>query len=82
MKSILFTISKNDLIKSAIMAAIGAVLGAVDSGIKTHTLAFTLAWFLPVIKGAGVAGLGYLAKNYFSNSNGQFAKKEQTPEVK
>lgn len=82
MKSTFLSLSKNDLIRGAVIAGIiaggNSLLQILDSYINTnaghplptgHELLFSL-------KIAGGAALSYLFKNFITNSSDQLLKKE------
>lgn len=82
MKSTFLSLSKNDLIKGAIIAGIiaggNSLLQILDSYINTkagHPFP-TGPELLFSLKIAGGTALSYLIKNYITNSNDQFLKKE------
>ena len=78
MKSKLFLLSKNDLIKGVITSFLGALVAGVIQLINTNELSLLTA--KSVLLGAASAGLGYLLKNFFSNSNGVPFNSEPIPD--
>lgn len=62
-----------DLVKGLITAIFGAVSGIILPIIQSGS--FSIDWMM-VVRAALAAAFGYLAKNLFTNSDGQFMKKE------
>ena len=75
----LFSFNWKDITKGFIMA----MLGVIVTGLYTLLSAgqFPADWMAwkPIVMGGVLAGVSYLLKNFFSNSDGQFAKKEVAP---
>lgn len=67
------TLNAKDFVKGLIMAVIGAVWGIVEPLITSGSIAFD---FGKIGKYALIAAIGYLFKNFLTNSQDQFAKKE------
>jgi len=65
-----------DLIKGFIVAFLGALLSIVYNYIEAGTLVFTWAFFKPVLLTSLGAGIAYLLKNFFTNSEQNFLNKE------
>jgi len=63
-------LGKNDFVKGLIVAALGAALGVITPAVAAGTILS-----VTVLQGAGqaglVAGLAYLTKNLFTNSQGE-----------
>jgi hypothetical protein len=63
-------LGKNDFIKGLLVASLGAALGVIEPAVAAGTILSTT-----VLTGAGkaglVAGLAYLTKNLFTNSQGE-----------
>jgi len=63
-------LGKNDFVKGLIVAALGAALGVITPAVAAGTILN-----VTVLQGAGqaglVAGLAYLTKNLFTNSQGE-----------
>jgi hypothetical protein len=83
MLSKFLSINTRDIIHGAILAAGSAVFAAVKPMIVTFLTTgsvpvFTLGSVESIIYTGLVAGILYIGKNFFSNSNGQLA----VPEVK
>jgi len=70
------SLGKNDIVKGFIMAVLAAIMTAVYASIQSNELLFTWLYFKPIIINAIGAGIAYLLKNFFTNSNDQFFKKE------
>jgi hypothetical protein len=62
-----------DFVKGLITAVFGAIAGIIIPIVQSGS--FAIDWML-VLKVAITAILGYLSKNLFTNSDGQFLKKE------
>ena len=77
-KSKLFSLSLSDVWKGLIMTFLGALVSGVMTVIQSGVFAFDWITFKPILMGAIGAGLAYILKNFFSNSNGQFATKEKS----
>lgn len=73
MKSALFTLVSADLLKGLIVAVLTAVVSAIYTAIQAG--GFPTDW-KPILLAAAGAGLAYILKNFLSNSDGQFMKKE------
>lgn len=63
----MFTLDWNDWGKGLVMAALGAALMVLQQEWTAHTIVWAT-----VFDAAGLAGVSYLVKNFFSNSKGQF----------
>ena len=70
MNSLFLRLGKSDLVKGLIVACIGAALGVIQPAIAAGTIVDE-----SVLKGAAMAaasaGLAYLMKNLFTNSQGK-----------
>lgn len=67
----LFSLGKSDFIKGLIVAILAPTLTTLASILNTPGFTFdTLDWF-SLLKIGFIAGLSYLAKNFFSDSNGK-----------
>jgi hypothetical protein len=79
MASKLFTINITDAQKAIIVAAISAGGAAAYRIIETSVTAGRMPtgpeWVI-VLKAFGLGVFGYIGKNFFSNSSGNFAGKE------
>ena len=75
MNSLFLRLSKNDLVKGAVVAAFSAILGALYPVITTGAVLNIV-----VFKSAGLAGLSagmaYLMKNLITNSEGKIGSPE------
>lgn len=69
MNSQLFKLNLRDIAVGALLAVIGAVLVTVQGALSSGA---TIDWVL-VLKVAEGAFVGYLLKNFFSNSEGKIA---------
>ena len=67
-----------DLLKGFIMAILGALLASIYSVFNAGTLNFTWTFWQPILLSAFGAGISYLIKNFFTNSNNQILKTEQS----
>lgn len=76
-KSNLLNINWKDALKGFIVAVITAILAAVYTGIQNNTFPVTWAdWRTILIAGCG-AGISYVIKNVFTNSDDKFLKPEK-----
>ena len=74
----LFTINLADLAKGAIVAALATVLGMVSTMLSAGHLPTGEEW--RSIGMAALTALGaYIAKNLFTNGNGEFLASEKKP---
>lgn len=78
----LFSLGKSDLIKGAIMAALAAIVTGVTeilTGLTAIPVVYPSLVTLEHLALAGVSAFGiYLAKNFLTNSEDKFLKKEPT----
>lgn len=75
MKSAFLTLKSRDFWKGLIMAILTAILTASYQLFSTSTDFKTMNWqFIGV--SAGAAFIGYITKNFLTNSNGQILTKE------
>lgn len=77
MKSGFLNLNWVDLTKGLLVAVIGAILTAVYQAIEAGTLAWTWAFWQPIVLTGLGAGIAYLIKNFFTNSQDEFLKKEK-----
>lgn len=68
-----FSLNMLDIVKGLITAIFAAVAGVILPIVQSGS--FDINW-MTVLKAAAVAAFGYLGKNLFTNSEGQFMKKE------
>lgn len=68
-----------DLVKGLITAVITAILTGLVQALESGTALPTLPQIKLIVISGITAGLAYLAKNLLTNSNDQFATKEQKP---
>lgn len=75
-KSKFLSLSKKDLIKGLIMAILGTIVGILYTSISAGV--FPLSWleWKPLLLAGLGTGLAYILKNFFSNSEDGFLKKE------
>jgi Na+/H+ antiporter NhaA len=72
-KSTLYGVNLRDLFYGSIVAVFGAILAAIHQILITYPVVFD--W--KNILGIGLtSGISYILKNFFSNSQGNFAKTE------
>jgi hypothetical protein len=76
MKSNFLNLSTKDFVKGIIVAFITALLTGLYNGIEAGTFAFTWIFFKPIIMTSLGAMIAYLLKNFLSNSDDKFLKKE------
>lgn len=72
-KTGLFSLGIADFAKGLIMAVIGAVIGLITATIEAGSLNFDWG---AIGKGALLAALAYLTKNFLTSSTGEFLGKE------
>ncbi len=77
MKSGFLNLNWGDLAKGLLVAVIGAILTAVYQAIEAGTLAWTWAFWQPIVLTGLGAGIAYLIKNFFTNSQDEVLKKEK-----
>lgn len=77
MKSNFLNLSTKDFVKGTIVAFIIALLTGLYNGIEAGTFAFTWIFFKPIIMTSLGAMIAYLLKNFLSNSDDKFLKKEK-----
>lgn len=78
MKSNFLSLDLKDLIKGFIMAIIGALVAAAYQAIQNNALEWTWVFWQPIVYLSIGAGLSYLLKNLFTNSDDKFAKVDKT----
>lgn len=78
MKSKFFTLNLKDLIKGFIVAFSGALLTTIYQAINAGTIQWTIEFWQPILLTSVGAGISYLLKNLFTNSNDEFAKKDNS----
>ncbi len=71
----LFTLSWKDAGKAILMAFLGTFVAAVYQGISAGAFPTLHELGTAAIAGSGSA-LAYIVKNFFTNNNDQFAKKD------
>ena len=76
MKSNFLNLSTKDLLKGLIVAFLSALLTGVYNGIDAGTFALTWVFFKPIVLVSFGSMIAYLLKNYLTNSNDEFLKKE------
>lgn len=74
----LFNLGTRDIIKGFITSILSSVLTAAITILNTGNIPMDLASWKPTLVTGIATGLGYLLKNFLTNSNDQFGK----PEVK
>lgn len=73
MGSSIFTLNTSDFLKGLIMAVLSSVITVIYQTIEAGSLVFD---WKAIGTMALTAGLAYIMKNLFTNSNGGFLKKE------
>lgn len=68
------TLGWKDLIKGFIVAILGALITAVYQAIQAGAIEWTWVFWQPIVYTSIGAGLAYLIKNFFTNSEDKFAK--------
>jgi len=77
MKSNFLNINWKDAVKGFVVAVVSAILTMVYEAIENGGLAWTWTYWQPIVLAGILAGIAYLLKNFFTNSNDQLLKKEQ-----
>lgn len=77
LQSLFGSLNIMDLAKGLIMVMLGFILTTIYQAIDAGTILWTWAFFKPILLGGATAGLGYLIKNFFTNSAGQPLKPEK-----
>lgn len=81
MKNKLFSLTSSDVVKGFIMAVLTVVVTALYNSLQSGSLPIEWAfWKTQLMLGLG-AGVAYLLKNLFTNSNDQFLKSEPKNEA-
>ena len=70
------TINLLDLGKGFLVAIIGALLTGIYQALQAGTIAFTWIFWQPNVLTAVTAGIAYIIKNLFTNSQNELAKSE------
>ena len=70
------TLNWADLGKGFLVAVLGALLTGIYQALQAATIAFTWVFWQPIVLTAAMAGIGYILKNFLTNSQDQFAKPE------
>ena len=73
--SIFGTLNLKDFLKGLVVAVLTAVIGIISTSLQAGSLTFDWKQIGTI---ALSAGLAYIGKNLFSNSQGTFAAKEPT----
>jgi uncharacterized membrane-anchored protein len=76
MRSKLFRLNKTDFLKGLLMVVITAFVTGLYELLQSGAFAFDWVTFKPIVMAAVAAGLSYLIKNFLTNSQGKFAKRE------
>ena len=79
MKTKLYQLGKNDLIKGFIVAVLTVVLTGLVTGLQAGVLPDLATVKTLIVTGFG-AGVAYILKNLLTNSEDQFLKKEPKDE--
>lgn len=77
MKTGLFTLGNKDIVKGLIMALITSVVTAVYTSLQSGSFPKTSSEWRAISLTGISAALAYLMKNFLTNSDDQFGKKEQ-----
>lgn len=76
-KSKIFGVNVRDLLYGLIVAVLSAILTELHQSLSTKVVDFSWVRIKPTIYVGLAAGISYIIKNFFSNSNGKFAKGEK-----
>lgn len=82
MKARFFSLNGNDLLKGLLIAFLTALLTGLLELFQAGPFLFNWVTFQPIVYAAVAAGMSYLIKNMFTNSQGQLlvSEKNATPE--
>lgn len=72
----LFKLNIDDAYKTLIMVILGAIIGSITEIVNLGRLPEEHEWKSAFMLGLG-SGLTYIMKNFFTNSQGQFAENEE-----
>lgn len=78
----LFSLGMKDVIKGFLVTILTSVLSSVVAILNAGTIPTDLASWKPTLIAGISAGLAYIAKNFLTNSNDEFLKKETPTETK
>lgn len=73
----LMQLKKNDILKGFIMSMLAVLVTWLGQAIQQGNFPMDAQTWILELKIALGAGIAYLIKNFFTNSNDQFLKKEQ-----
>lgn len=76
MNSNFLKLNWQDLAKGLIVAVVGAILTGLYQALDIGVISFTWVFWKPIVLTGVTAGVGYLIKNYFSNTDGAPFKAE------
>ena len=65
-----------DLLKGLLVVVIGAILTGVYQALQAGTIAWTWVFWQPILFTGITAGIAYIIKNFFQNSEGDPLKPE------
>lgn len=74
--SSLFSFNVRDLVKGFLMAIIGVVITGLYTSVQAGSFPLTWIEWAPIVKVGLGAGLAYILKNFFTNSDDKFLIKE------
>ena len=77
MKSILLKLKKNDFVKGLIITMIAVIVTSLYQFINSGSIPTDWNSWKTVLLASLGAGLSYIIKNWLTNSQGEFLKKEQ-----
>ena len=76
MGSKLFRLNATDYLKGLLMVVLTAFVTGLYELLQSGVFSFDWVTFKPIVMTALAAGLSYLIKNFLTNSQGKFAKRE------
>lgn len=76
MRSKFLALNLADFGKGLLMVIMAAFVTGVYELLQSGPFLFDWVTFKPIVLAAVAAGLSYIIKNFFTNSQGSFAKKE------
>lgn len=75
-KSTFGKVGIDDLLKGIVLAFLTALITGLYNAIQIGTIEFTWAFFQPIVYTSIAAVLGYIIKNFLTNSEDKFLKSE------
>lgn len=77
MKSTFLSLNVKDIVRGFFLAVFGAIFMAIVKFFEQGTVEWTWAFWQPIVYTGLAAGITYLLKNVFTNSEDEFGKGEK-----